>query len=210
MRKDIRLSAKELLRAKTCVHREAIQTLSVFSKHHVLSRAPPSAVAHGVFGLNSYWGARCGGRDVLSCRHAIVSVERRRGQKVHRMTAGTLKSIIKRCEKASGAAHSHTPSPSIEAKPGILIAAKHRGYRKLLETWFRDHGFNVWATANGCEALEQHRAQRGKITVALLDVYMPFADGSRTLASIRRESPSLPCVLMCRDLNKRLEKKLLA
>ena len=30
------------------------------------------------------------------------------------------------------------------------------------------------------------------------------------LASIRRESPSLPCVLMCRDLNKRLEKKLLA
>jgi DNA-binding NtrC family response regulator len=91
-----------------------------------------------------------------------------------------------------------------------LIAAKHRGYRKLLETWFRDHGFDVWATANGCEALEQHRAQRGKITVALLDVYMPLVDGSRTLASIRKVSPSLPCVLMCRDLNKRLEKKLLA
>jgi len=127
-----------------------------------------------------------------------------------RTTAGTLKSIIAPCEKVSEAASSQRPSSSIQAKPGILIAAKHGGYRRLLETWFRDHGFDVWATANGCEALEKHRAQRKNITVALLDVYMPIVDGSRTLASIRRESPSLPCVLMCKDLNNRLEKQLLA
>src|SRR6185369_7137303 len=120
--------------------------------------------------------ALCSLADMLLSLWDVVGPRKRRS------TAGTLKSIIKPCDKTSRTAHSHTPSPSVQAKPGILIAAKHRGYRKLLATWFRDHGFDVWATANGCEALEQHRAQRGKITVALLDVYMPFVDGSHTLA----------------------------
>jgi len=127
-----------------------------------------------------------------------------------RKTAGTLRAIIEPGEQSSRTEQSEMPPRSIEGKPGILIAASHRGYRKLLETWFRDQGFDVWATANGREALEQHRAQRGKIAAALLDVYMPIVDGARTLTLIRKENPSLPCVFMCKDLNKRLEKQLLA
>jgi CheY-like chemotaxis protein len=95
-------------------------------------------------------------------------------------------------------------------KPGILIAANHRLYRRLLKRWFRDHGFIVWVAADGREAVELHRAYGQEIGLALLDVCMPNLDGPGTLVALRRETPTLPCCLMTASLTARQEALLLA
>jgi CheY-like chemotaxis protein len=95
-------------------------------------------------------------------------------------------------------------------KPGILIADDHRLYRRMLETWFREHGFIVWAAADGREAVELHRAHAKDISLALLDVCMPSLDGPGTLATLRQEAASLPCCFMTASLTAGQEALLLA
>jgi CheY-like chemotaxis protein len=95
-------------------------------------------------------------------------------------------------------------------KPGILIADDHRLYRKLLETWFRDHGFTVWAAADGREAVSLYRAHANEISIALLDVHMPGLDGPETLAALRQDGASIPCRFMTASLARLQEAQLLA
>jgi CheY-like chemotaxis protein len=90
-------------------------------------------------------------------------------------------------------------------KPGILIAADHRLYRRMLQRWFCDHGFIVWVAADGREAVELHRAYAQDIGLALLDVCMPALDGPGTLVALRREAPTLPCCFMTASLTAKQE-----
>lgn len=100
------------------------------------------------------------------------------------------------------------PQAGTAQKPGILIADAHRLYRRILERWFRDHGFTVWATTDGQEAVALHRAHAKDIALALLDV--PGLDGPETLAALRQECPSIPCCFMSAHLAAREEAQLLA
>jgi CheY-like chemotaxis protein len=95
-------------------------------------------------------------------------------------------------------------------KPGILIAANHCRYRRMLETWFCDHGFTVWVAADGHQALEMHRAHAKDIALALLDVFMPRLDGPGTLTALQQESPTLPCCFMIANLTTGQKAQLLA
>jgi CheY-like chemotaxis protein len=106
------------------------------------------------------------------------------------------------------------PRPSSQAvtsgKPGILIADDHRLYRRLLETWFREHGFTVWVAADGREAVRLHQAHAKEISVALLDVHMPDLDGPGSLAALRQDGASIPCCFMTTNLTRSQEAQLLA
>jgi CheY-like chemotaxis protein len=95
-------------------------------------------------------------------------------------------------------------------KPGILIVADHRLYRKILKAWFRDHDFTVWVAAHGSEAIELHHAHAKEIVLALLDVCMPELDGPGTLAALRQEAPSLRCCFMTAPLGTSQKRQLLA
>lgn len=86
-------------------------------------------------------------------------------------------------------------------KPGILIAEDHRLYRRILERWFRDQGFTVWAAQDGQEAVEMHRANSTNIALVLLDVHMPCLDGPGTLVALQKEKPSIPCCFMTASLD---------
>jgi CheY-like chemotaxis protein len=101
-------------------------------------------------------------------------------------------------------------SPAPGQKPGILIADDHRRYRRLLEAWFRDHGFAVWAAADGREAVRLYQAHAKQISLALLDVDMPRLDGPGTLAALRQDGTSIPCCFMTPNLGSVREAQLLA
>jgi CheY-like chemotaxis protein len=94
--------------------------------------------------------------------------------------------------------------------PAILIADDHDFYRKTLKRWFGDHGFTVWAAADGHQAVELYREHAKDILLALLDVRMPGLDGPGTLAALRREAPAIPCCFMTANLDDALEAQLRA
>jgi CheY-like chemotaxis protein len=103
------------------------------------------------------------------------------------------------------------PAPSRKTQSrGILIAAEHRLYRRILERWFRDRGFVVWVATNGREAVELHQLHSKDIALALLDLRMPILDGPATLAALRREAPSIRCCIMTPKLGEDQEAQLLA
>jgi CheY-like chemotaxis protein len=111
----------------------------------------------------------------------------------------------------SAAPDAQTVSHRVPAqKPGILIAAEHGRYRRVLETWFRDHSFTAWVAADGHQALELHRVHAKNIALALLDVFMPRLDGPGTLTALQRETPSLPCCFMIANLTTGKKAQLLA
>jgi CheY-like chemotaxis protein len=140
--------------------------------------------------------------------------QRSRRAQTSRQGSGTLSTPV--AEKSTPIAKNPkqvAPSSSpadADRKPGILIADDHPLYRGLLETWFREHGFNVWSAADGREAVELHQAHAKEISLALLDVHMLGLDGPETLAALRQEAPSVPCCFMTANLSRPQEAHLLA
>ncbi len=140
----------------------------------------------------------------LSSRRSPVERTPRRALAIERQAGGLAGSPGHEVAPAERERFARTPTR------GILIAAGHRLYRKLLERWFRDRGFNVWVAANGREAVELHQVHSKDIALALLDLRMPVLDGPATLAALRRQAPSIRCCIMTPKLGEDQEAELLA
>jgi CheY-like chemotaxis protein len=94
--------------------------------------------------------------------------------------------------------------------PGILLADDDAAVRSLLEVALRQHGFAVWAAANGQEALELFRCHQAEISAVLLDVRMPCLDGPETLAAMQAADPTVCCCYMTGDSGGYTSEELLA
>jgi CheY-like chemotaxis protein len=95
-------------------------------------------------------------------------------------------------------------------KKGILIAVADHLCRSILEKWFGDHGFSVWAAADCQEAVVLQRAHPEDIGFALLDAHAADLDSLATLAALRQEAPSIACYFITTNLNCSQQARLLA
>ena len=76
----------------------------------------------------------------------------------------------------------------------ILVAEDHEGLRQLAYETLANLGYSVLLAADGEGALEEFRAHRDKINLALLDVVLPKLSGPEIYARISAEKPDLPVV----------------
>jgi DNA-binding response OmpR family regulator len=78
--------------------------------------------------------------------------------------------------------------------PGILIVDDMGLILTMLKVALYSHGFKVWVTENGDDAISLFRLNLEEIDLVLLDVQMPGLDGPQTLEALRRIDPN---VLAC-------------
>jgi CheY-like chemotaxis protein len=81
----------------------------------------------------------------------------------------------------------------------VLVADDEASLRTLLRRALTGAGFAVWLAADGREAVEVYRRQRGHIDLVLLDVTMPGWGGLRALRELHALGAQLPCCLMGGD-----------
>jgi two-component system, cell cycle sensor histidine kinase and response regulator CckA len=78
----------------------------------------------------------------------------------------------------------------------ILLVDDEDGIRVTLRRQLTTHGHTVLEASHGFEAIELVRMRRGNLDLVLSDVVMPEMNGTELAASIGREFPGLPVILM--------------
>jgi CheY-like chemotaxis protein len=78
----------------------------------------------------------------------------------------------------------------------ILLVDDEDGIRLALRRKLGSGGHVVLEASHGLEALEVIRQRRGTLDLVLCDVVMPGMNGTEVAATIGREFPQLPVVLM--------------
>lgn len=76
----------------------------------------------------------------------------------------------------------------------VLVVDDEEGQRLFIKGALEPIGYEVVTARDGAEALKKAQAQAFR--VALVDLKMPKMDGLQTVAALKREQPSLACVLM--------------
>jgi len=76
----------------------------------------------------------------------------------------------------------------------ILIAEDHEGLSQLAVETLTGLGYQVMLATDGEQALEDFRANRDRIALAVLDVVLPKLSGPEVYARIRAEKPDLPVI----------------
>ena len=79
------------------------------------------------------------------------------------------------------------------AKPGILIVDDDVQIRRLLYSVLADCGFEVFPAGSAREAVETFETHRGKIALAIIDLFMTGQNGISTLKRLREIDESLCC-----------------
>ena len=82
----------------------------------------------------------------------------------------------------------------VEKRACILVVDDEAGIRLTLKLILEREGYEVAAAATGGEALEA--AAERPIQVALVDVMLPDADGTRLIAALRAAQPDLDVIMM--------------
>jgi CheY-like chemotaxis protein len=77
--------------------------------------------------------------------------------------------------------------------PGVLVVDDDDQIRRLLESVLKESGFQVHLADSAEEAVEEFRAHRQEIVLALIDLFMPNQNGIQTLGALRSIAPSLCC-----------------
>jgi PAS domain S-box-containing protein len=77
----------------------------------------------------------------------------------------------------------------------ILLADDEQLVGRLGATILRRHGYRVLSAADGLEALEVFRQQRGGIDLVILDLSMPRLSGQETLKELRKLKPSVKVLI---------------
>jgi CheY-like chemotaxis protein len=80
--------------------------------------------------------------------------------------------------------------------PGLLVAHQEARMRVLLGLALREIGCAVWLAADGPEARDVYRQQRGRIDLVLLDGCLPGLDGPATLPGLRVRNGQGPGCLL--------------
>lgn len=85
--------------------------------------------------------------------------------------------------------------------PGLLLVDPDPVMRAKLVPEMENHGWHVWAAADGAAAVEIYRGHRDLIDVALVDLQLPGLQGGRLLAELARLDPALTCCAMSAGVN---------
>jgi CheY-like chemotaxis protein len=78
----------------------------------------------------------------------------------------------------------------------ILIAEDEEPVRTLVARALVQEGHEVFAAADGAEALDLLQRERGRFDLLLTDIKMPMMDGVALALASARDFPALPIVLM--------------
>ena len=78
--------------------------------------------------------------------------------------------------------------------PTLLVVDDNDTILDLLEMLLSHHGANVMLARSGAECLDIARSR--PIDLVILDVMMPGMDGIEVSATLKREKPSLPIILL--------------
>jgi two-component system, cell cycle sensor histidine kinase and response regulator CckA len=78
----------------------------------------------------------------------------------------------------------------------ILLVDDEDGIRVTLRRLLTAHGHSVLEASHGEEAIAVVRMRRGNLDMVLADVVMPEMNGTELAATIAKEFPGLPVILM--------------
>jgi two-component system cell cycle sensor histidine kinase/response regulator CckA len=78
----------------------------------------------------------------------------------------------------------------------ILLVDDEDGVRVALRRQLVAHGHTVLEASHGAEAIAVVRMRRGNLDLVLSDVVMPEMNGTELAATLSRDYPGLPVILM--------------
>ena len=78
----------------------------------------------------------------------------------------------------------------------ILIVDDEESITELLEALLRAKGYNVLIAKDGTEALAVYTENKDRISVVLLDLLMPYLDGTATIRAMQRIKPGVKIIAM--------------
>jgi len=73
----------------------------------------------------------------------------------------------------------------------ILVADDENTILEITRAALEAHGYAVLTASDGTEAITQEASHRGKISVAICDMSMPYMDGPATIRALRKMDPHL-------------------
>ena len=76
----------------------------------------------------------------------------------------------------------------------ILLVDDEVGFRRPMEFWLKDKGYQVTGVGTGADALAQIGRERP--TIVYLDMQMPGMNGIETLGKIREKDKTLPVIMI--------------
>ena len=76
----------------------------------------------------------------------------------------------------------------------ILLVDDEVGFRRPMEFWLKDKGYQVTGVSTGADALVQ--IERERPTIVYLDMQMPGMNGIETLEKIREKDKTLPVIMI--------------
>lgn len=79
-------------------------------------------------------------------------------------------------------------------KPHILVVDDEPSIRELLSTYFQSRGYQVSSTSTGADAMI--KVADTALSLVLLDLVLPDADGLDLLGSLKKGHPDLPVIIM--------------
>ncbi len=78
----------------------------------------------------------------------------------------------------------------------ILVCEDETAIREFVIINLKRHGYDVIEAASGESALDQFRAQKEMVDIALLDVMLPGMDGFAVCRELRRHSPTMGIIML--------------
>ena len=85
-------------------------------------------------------------------------------------------------------------APILGGKETILIAEDHEGIREMAHAVLKGKGYDILLAHDGEEALELFTANRERVSLVLLDVFMPLRSGPEVFAAIQALKPGISVV----------------
>ena len=76
----------------------------------------------------------------------------------------------------------------------ILVAEDQPAVMALVTSLLRGQGYTVLPATDGAEAVELYRAQRDRVALVMLDVYMPKLNGQKVYEAIRAMDSDVPVI----------------
>ncbi len=78
----------------------------------------------------------------------------------------------------------------------ILVCEDETAIREFVVINLKRHGYDVIEAASGESALDQFRAQKETVDIALLDVMLPGMDGFSVCRELRRHNPTMGIIML--------------
>ena len=84
---------------------------------------------------------------------------------------------------------------NVSPQRGILLVEDEKHMLRLLIKKFCEHGYTVFAAADGDEAIKTYCRHKTEIAAVLLDVGLPKVKGADVFYRMKRENPAVRVVI---------------